>query len=292
MKPTGEDFPIGRLPVDSLPQFAELPQPPEQLWIRGSLPSTEMKFLSVVGSRAHSSYGKAACEELVAGLKNFPVCIVSGLALGIDAIAHRAALKSRMPTVAFPGSGLDWNVLYPATHQSLAREILASGGALVSEFDHDFRATPWSFPKRNRLVAGIADAVLVIEAKEKSGALITARLGTEYNKTVMAIPGPIYSEYSKGTNWLLKLGAVPVTNAKDIARELGFEMAASNQEAHLFHDLTDNEALVLKALVTPLTRFELEDVSKLETQVLNIALSMLEIKGYIAERMGKVERIL
>lgn len=283
-----KEFPIHDLLVSQLPALQEIPQPPERLFMRGSLPM-DVCFLAVVGSRAHTSYGKAVCENLIASLASYPICIVSGLALGIDGIAHRAALNAHLSTIAFPGSGLGASVLYPSTHRALAQQILTNGGALISEFEKDFRATPWSFPKRNRLVAGIADAVLVIEAGEKSGALITARFAVEYNKTVLAIPGQIYSEHSKGTNWLLRAGAVPITKPDDILEAL--QITPQQSPTLLFNDLTEEEQKILALLVTPLTKEELGAVIGVDAKTLNIVLSSLEIKGYLTEVMGKLERI-
>ena len=184
----------------------EIPDPPKKLYVRGELPShDEYKFLTVIGSRKFSIYGKQVCEHLIRGLAGYPIVIVSGLALGMDTIAHRAAIENNLKTLAVPGSGLDDKVIYPATNQPLAREILKHGGCLVSEFEPDFKATRWSFPQRNRTMAGISHAVLVIEAENISGTRITARLATDYNREVFAIPGSIFSPVSGGTNSQISL---------------------------------------------------------------------------------------
>ncbi len=287
MKSIDTDFPIESLSLALVAQLQELPQPPSNLFIRGRLPE-EVKFLAVVGSRAHSTYGRAACEQLIAGLAGYPVCIVSGLALGIDTIAHKAALAAKLPTLTLPGSGLGWNVLYPANNRALAKELLEAGGGIISEYEKDFRATIWGFPKRNRLIAGIADAVLIIEAGDKSGTLITARLATEYNKNILAVPGPIFSSQSKGTNWLIARGAVPALGSEVILEELGIKPHTTET---LTLDVTADEQQVLHVLATPLTKDELAELVTLDVQSLNIALTMLEIKGIITERFGKVERI-
>lgn len=287
MKSIDSEFPIEPVSLNLLPQLKELPQPPKQLFMRGQLPE-EVKFLTIVGSRAYTSYGKAACETVIEELRGYPVCIVSGLALGMDALAHKAALNAGLPTIAFPGSGLNWNVLYPRTNQALAEEILAHGGALLSEFNHDFRAMPFAFPRRNRLVAGISDAVLIIEATEKSGTLITARLATEYNKNVLAVPGSIFSNTSKGTNWLIARGAVPACSAADILQELGLK---EKTRETLRLDVTENEQKVLDILSTPLTREELAKLTGLAAQDLSITLTILEIKGLVGESLGRLERI-
>lgn len=205
------------------PLLQEINDPPKQLYVRGELPPFEWKWLTVVGSRALSRYGEEVCTRLIAGLSGYPIVVVSGLALGTDACAHRAALSASLPTVAVPGSGISDAALYPRTNLGLAKKILQSGGALLSEFDPEFKATPWSFPQRNRIMAGLAHATLVIEAGEKSGTLITSKLATEYNRDVFAVPGPIFNPHSAGPNMLLRLGATPITKSEDILEAFGFE---------------------------------------------------------------------
>jgi DNA processing protein len=287
------DYPIQKGLAPSLfPSLKELPQPPEELFFRGSLECLKQnKCIVVVGSRKNSQYGKTVCHMLIEGLRGFPVVIVSGLALGIDTIAHETALATGLPTIAFPGSGLDNQVLYPAHNQGLAKRILRSGGALVSEYPPHTRAAQWTFPKRNRLMAGIADLVLVIEAEEKSGTLITARLGTEYNKIVAAVPGPITAATSKGTNWLLRLGAVPITEPDDIIRELGFETIHHYSPSSLSSLLNDQELRVIEALNEPKSRDELIEVLDIEPAEANILFSTLEIKGCVRESLGTLFRI-
>ena len=160
---------IKRLTLDQFPSLIkEITDPPKQLYIQGELPDEEETvFLAVVGSRKYTSYGKDVCERLIEGLRGYPVVIISGLALGIDSIAHKKALEVGLKTIAIPGSGLDENVLYPATNIQLARKIIEQGGCLLSEFEPDFRATTWSFPQRNRLMAGISHGVLIVEAEEE-----------------------------------------------------------------------------------------------------------------------------
>src|SRR3989344_4795871 len=173
-------------PKDFPPLLREIPDAPKKLYVRGKLPSFNSAWLAVVGSRACTPYGRQALRYLIEGLRGYPVVIVSGLAYGIDAEAHKAALEAKLPTVAVPGSGLDWNVLYPRANVNLAREILKAGlsgqgGALLSEFEPNLKAADYTFPQRNRIMAGLCKAALVVEAKERSGSLITARLATEYN---------------------------------------------------------------------------------------------------------------
>ena len=209
------------LKQSELPErLLEIPQPPKEIYIEGTFPvGDDLKFLAVVGSRKHTNYGKDACEKLIAGLKGYPVVIVSGLALGIDSVAHRAALDNGLKTIAIPGSGLDRHAIHPQTNVGLAERILKNGGCLLSEYKPDFRATLWSFPQRNRIMAGLSHAVLVIEEEEKSGTLITARLATDYNRDVLTLPGSIFSKSSNGTNMLLRMGATPIRHSADILEE-------------------------------------------------------------------------
>lgn len=274
-------------PADFPPLLHEIPEPPKKLWLRGTLPSHELKWLTVVGTRAYTPYGKQVCEHLVRGLKGAPVAIVSGLALGIDAIAHKAALDAGLPTIAIPGSGLGWDVLYPRTNHSLGRAIINAGGAHLSEYEPNFRAQKWSFLQRNRLMAGISHATLIIEAAEQSGTLVTARLATDYNREVLAVPGSIFSDTSKGTNRYLRHGATPVTNAADILEVLGIESQPTLPIAERT-DLTDDERAVLATLSSPLPRDELIRVLDMPSATLSTLLSGMELKGFIEESAGEI----
>ena len=275
---------------DFPPQLLEIPQVPDALYIKGTLPSDDTLLLCVVGSRKYTEYGKEACEKIIAELRGYPIVIVSGLALGIDAIAHRAALAAGLQTIAFPGSGLNQNVLYPASNFGLAENILKVGGALVSEFEPDFKATPYAFPQRNRLMAGFCHATLVIEAGEKSGTLITARLATEYNKDVFAVPASIFSQNAIGSNWLLKQGAIPVTSGEDILMHWNLlsESRDMNQELRIPEECTNEEKMVIALLHDPLSKTELIQKLDMPISEINILLSSMEIKGLIKETLGEL----
>ena len=284
---TPEEFPKSLL---------EIPQVPEKLFVAGELPDpTQFYYLAVVGSRKYTNYGREACERIIAGLAGYPIVIVSGLAMGIDGIAHRAALDAGLLTVAIPGSGLDPAVMYPRTNFNLAREIIENGGALLSEFEPDLRAAPWTFPQRNRIMAGITQGTLVIEAEEKSGTLITARMALDYNRNVFTVPGPIFSATSKGTNGLLRQGATPITCAKDLLEEIGFiEQTFGDNEQGSKLDLTlfsPEEQAVLLLLDEPCEREEIiTQIDAPSAETLS-TLMILEIKGIIREHMGKIERV-
>lgn len=275
------------VPKDFPPLLREIPHPPKQLYLRGTVPPTDWKWLAVVGSRALSSYGKQACEYLIEGLRGYPIAIVSGLAYGADACAHKSALNAGLPTIAVPGSGLDYSVLYPKAHVSLAKDIINAGGAHLSEFEPHEEARDFMFPTRNRIVVGLCSAVLIIEAKEKSGSLITAKLTTDYNRDLLVVPGTIFSATSKGTHQFLKLGAQAVTEPNDILKALGIEPRTVGN-IDIRDDVSDEERAVLQIIATPCTRDELLSQLDVSAQDANVLLSMMEIKGLIVEELGMI----
>lgn len=285
-----KDFEIKIIENQEFPELLrEIPDTPEKLYIQGELPSPDTKILCVVGSRKYTQYGKDACEKLISGLRGYNICIVSGLALGIDGIAHKAALDAGLKTIAVPGSGLHESVLYPSTHKQLAEKILEARGALISEFEPKFRATPYSFPQRNRIMAGMSHAVLVIEAEIKSGTLITSKYATEYNRDVLTVPGSIFSKNSEGPNMLIRLGATPVRNSEDILEALGFKINEEPQNLELkYSDCSPEELLVVKILDTPMEKDELIRQMKMSVSKASTIISIMEIKGLIKESMGEI----
>lgn len=281
-----------KLNNNSIPSILrEIPQPPTELWLEGKLPNlTENIWLTVVGSRKVSSYGRDACEKLIGGLAGYPIVIVSGLAVGTDTCAHQAAMRNNLTTVGFPGSGLNRSAIYPAVNRKLADEIIANGGALVSEYDPDMKATLYTFPQRNRLMAGISKATLIIEAGEKSGTLITARLALDYNRDVLALPGSIFSSGSTGTNKLIRQGATPITSSEDILEALGFDVEKENDDRQqsLFAELSPIEKQVIEIIsLEPTPRDELIRELGIDTPTANSLLGLLEIKGLIKESGGE-----
>ncbi len=274
-------------------QLLEIPESPKKLYYRGELPSNKSKLLCIVGPRKYSNYGKDVCEELIAGLAGYDITVVSGLALGTDATAHKSAIKAGLNTIAFPGSGLNDSVIYPATNFGLAKEILAFGGALISEFEPDFRATTWSFPKRNRLMAGFCDATLIIEATERSGTLITARLALDYNRNLLVVPNSIFADTALGSNKLIRAGAMPVLSSDDILNELGLdpsEQVLDTKGLTSQLDCSQEEKTVLDVLGEPLSRDELVRKLNLEISKANQLLIIMEIKGLIKEVAGLIHR--
>lgn len=266
-------------------QLLEIPQLPKKLWVRGALPPAKTKFLAVVGSRAMTRYGQEACEKLITGLAGYPVSIVSGLALGVDACAHKAALKAGLHTVAIPGSGLDDSVISPRTNVKLAHDILASGGALISEQEPMHK--PWlkEFPSRNRLMVGMSDAVLMVEAGEKSGTLITARLAGEYNRELLCVPHRIADPHAFGPHLFIRLGATLVTEPLHVLEALGIPPRETSTAA-LPVDVNDAERKILSMLEEPKTRDEIvRGASGAAGDVLT-ALVALELRGLVKEEFG------
>ena len=282
---------IKKLPKEKFPKaLLEIPQPPENLWVIGELPPNDHVCLAVVGSRKNTSYGREACEKIIAGLKGYPIVIVSGFAMGIDTIAHKKAMDVGLKTAVFPGSGLSKEAIFPKMNVPLMDEVLKHGGCLISEFEPDFKATSWGFPMRNRLMAGISKAVLIVEAEERSGTLITARLTTEYNRDLLVVPGSIYSPNSKGTNKLLKQGATPVAESSDVLEALGFKPEKDDQrQKSLFLDLLPEEKKIVSMLREPVPRDELISAMKVSTPEANAILSIMEIKGLIREELGEIK---
>ncbi|MEX2052443.1 MAG: DNA-processing protein DprA, partial [Candidatus Paceibacterota bacterium] len=202
--------------------------------------------------------------------------------------AHEAALEAGLHAVAFPGSGISASSLSYNPNIKLMERIIDSGGCLISEFEPSLKAAYYTFPMRNRLVAGLSKASLIIEAQEKSGTLITARMSLDYNKEVLALPGPISSEYSAGTNRLIREGATPITSSEDILEALGFKIDQTKKQKSLFEDALPEEKAVLGLLEDPLERDELIRKMKKPTAQANAILSLMEIKGLIKEELGNI----
>ena len=269
-------------------KLLEITDQPEQLYIEGTMIPEGNKVLCVVGSRKNTHYGKDTCEKLIASLKGKPVSIISGLAIGIDTIAHKAALAAGLHTLAVPGSGLNRNVLYPHSNRNFADEIIHAGGGLLSEFEPDFISTVWAFPMRNRIMAALADAVLIIEAERKSGTLITSKLATQYNRDVLTIPGSIYSKNSEGPHMLLRLGATPITCPEDLHEALGFQIPNLERTEKNYDDCSPEEIKILELLQDSMTRDELIRTLDLPISKSNVLISLLEIKGYVKESLGQL----
>lgn len=259
----------------------DIPQPPAELYVLGNdlRPLMDALRIAIVGTRKVSSYGRAVTSTLGGELARQGVVIISGLAIGVDTLAHRAALDNNGPTIAVLASGLD--EIYPRFNTGLARQILQKGGALVSEYPPGTPSYKEHFVARNRLIAGLSEGVLVTEAGENSGSRHTVVFALEQGKQVMAVPGNITSPQSAGTNVFLRTGsASPVTSARDIYHDLGLELT-SHHQTKLF-TAEPNEAIILHLISKGLTDgAALLTKSALPTSVFNQALTMLELSGQI-----------
>lgn len=273
------------LPDKEYPKLLmEIPDPPGILYIRGKIEKADELALAVVGSRKFTQYGAQATEELTRPLSRAKITIVSGLALGIDAIAHRVCLDAEGRTIAVLGCGLDQ--IYPISNIRLADKILSNGGAIISEFPLGMPALNYNFPIRNRIIAGLSLGTLVIEAAENSGSLLTAAAAIDYNREVFAVPGSIFSETSIGTNRLIKMGAKLVSSYKDIVEELSIEEKNQYIQAQEIIPDTKQEESLLKYLVEPLLIDQLVEKSKLNAASINAILIQLEIKGRVRSLGG------
>lgn len=273
----------------------EITDPPIVLYAKGNLSCLEDPKLAVVGARNASTYGKQVTEYLVKDLSSY-VCIVSGLAKGIDTIAHDVTLQNNGKTIAVFGCSLDY--IYPQENASLAEKILEKNGLLLSEFPITTEPAPHRFPIRNRIVSGLCKGVLVCEAGEKSGSLITAHSALDQNRDIFAVPGPIFSETSIGTHKLIQLGAKLVTSANDILEEvepvLKFTPPLQKHkintpkplESQL--SLTQNETLIVTHLNSgPHTIDTLLEHTSLPIHELLQHLTVLEVKGIVKQSPGK-----
>lgn len=246
------------------------------------MPDIQKKFVCVVGSRSCTRYGLDAVEKIISELDP-SIYVVSGIAIGIDTAVHTTCLKYGIKTIAFPGSGLDPSVLYPQSNIHLAGKIVDSGGCIISEYENTARSLPWMFIKRNRLMAGISHLTVIIEAQEKSGTLVTARLATDYNREVGAVPGSIFSKSSEGANRLIYEGATPIRSATDIHTLLGLNTQISLPFIKTYDDCTSQEVKIIQSLefLNNCTREDLIVHTQLTISDFNTALTLLEIKGHV-----------
>ncbi len=262
---------------------------PMLLYGKGNLSFNVNRVLAVVGTRRASRYGKQICQEIIDELEDEDLLILSGLAYGIDACAHRQAVKNKMQTIGVLGHGLD--KLYPAVHRKLSEEMLDNGG-LISEFLSETIPDRENFPKRNRIVAGMCDAVLVIESDRRGGALITAEIANSYNRDVFAIPGNVGHQLVRGCHYLIKQNkAALVESAKDIYMHMGWEKQelVPKKQTVLFHSLTEDENRVLKIMRVS-KEMSIDQIalqSQLPMSKVAAALLNLEFEGLVSSFPGK-----
>ena len=266
---------------DSLfpPPLREIPHAPLLLYGRGAKPDTSRLMIGVVGTRRPTAYGKEVTEVITRELAHAGMTVVSGLAIGIDTIAHKTTLDQQGITIAVVGSGMSPRRLFPSQNIALADRIVASNGTVLSEYAPETPAAREYFPLRNRIISGLSRGVLVIEARERSGALITAQIALEQNRDVFAVPGSIFSLTSAGTNRLIQQGAKPIMNAQDICEDWGIETV--NKTAASTHHLDNNAQMVVKLLEQELSIDDLGEKTGFEISLLMSLVTLLELKGHI-----------
>lgn len=256
----------------------EIKNPPKVLYCRGEVLPKENCF-AIVGTRRCSTYGKEIALEIAGDLAETGLTIVSGLAPGIDTFAHQAAVERGKRTIAVLGTGIDEKSIYPTSNIKLARKILETSGCLISEYPPGTPGSKFTFPQRNRIISGLSLGVLVVEAKEKSGALITAQWAKKQGRKIFAVPGPIRSSNSRGPNKLIKEGAKLVESANDILVELKLPKKAGVKE---IIGETKEEQLILDALKEgSLYIDKIIEKTKLPTAIVTSTLAILEIRGKI-----------
>ncbi len=267
-----EDYPI---------ILKHLPDPPLILYYRGNKQLLNHQHnLAIIGSRRATKYGELAVNKIVSELSGSPIGIVSGLAYGIDAYAHQTALKNQLPTIAVLGSGLDNVNIFPKENYQLAHSIIQNNGLLVSEYPPTTVPQKYFFVARNRIIAGLSQAVLIVEAAQKSGALLTADFAADYNRTVMAVPGSILSPQSIGTNQLISNGAVSIMSGNSILQELDLKLPQPSPDLNY----KPEELNVLKYMQNEPQSFQqLQSSTKLTTTNLQAILSTLELKSKIKQ---------
>ncbi len=263
---------------------------PKVLYYKGEMKPKEDCF-AVVGARMYSAYGKQAALDIAGSLAENNLTIVSGLAPGIDTFAHTAAVERRKRTIAVLGTGLDEKSVYPQSNLKLARKILENGGCLISEYPPGTQGTRFTFPRRNRIVSGLSLGALVVEAKQKSGTLITADFALSQKRKLFAVPGQIYSSNSKGTHRLIKKGAKLVESANDILAALNFKLKKSNFPATAKGE-NDEENLILGALKEEALYIDkIIEKTKLQASQVAATLAVLEIKGRVRNLEGNTYAI-
>lgn len=265
--------------------------PPTLLFYRGTANLNASKIVSIIGTRSNTDYGKLMTEKILASLAPHQPLVVSGLAYGIDAIAHKFSIKQQVPTVAVLAHGLD--KIYPSQHTALAKEMIAEGGGLLTEFRKDTKPDRHNFPTRNRIVAGMCDATIVIETDTKGGSMITANLAYSYNRDVFAIPGKTTDSKSEGCNYLIQSNkAVLIRSGEDIIEQMGWEEKQKKQaiQKKLFVELTSNERLIVE-LLQQNGQLHIDEIN-LQTDISSSAaasaLLMLEMNGIINSMPGKI----
>ncbi len=265
-----DDYPV---------QLRHIPHPPFLLYVKGSAEVWRENGFAVVGTRALSEYGKRSAPRIVSQVARAGFTIVSGLAMGIDTLAHKAALQEKAKTIAVLGSGIDDKTLFPPQNLGLAREIINTGGAVIGEYALGTHGSLFTFPQRNRIISGLAKGVLVVEADIKSGAMITARCALEQNRDVFAVPGSIFAKTSEGTNNIIKKGAKLVTCAEDILEE--YEIYLDKKEREIKPDNPIEEKILTVLISETMTADDIIRKTGIEANQIAAALTIMELNGKI-----------
>jgi DNA processing protein len=268
----------------------EVSGPPKELYIKGKILPQDKVAVAIVGTRKYTNYGKQVAFDIGGKLARLGITIVSGLARGIDTFAHQAALEVNGRTIAVLGSGLDKASFFPPPNYCLGEKI-SQQGAVISEYPPGVHGTKFTFPERNRIISGLSLGVIVIEAPEKSGALITAALALDQNREVFAVPGPIYEKNSIGTNRLIKMGAKLVTDVEDILEELNLSHLLTTPKKKIKPDNKEEEIILSILSLQPTHIDEIIKISKLPTGIVNSTLMILELKRTI-RNLGKGNYII
>lgn len=267
---------------------------PTLLYYKGAADLNTSKIVAVIGTRNHNDYGKITCEKFIEELMNEDILIVSGLAFGIDTIAHKSALKNNLKTIGVLAHGLD--IIYPSQNSTLAKQMIKEGG-LLTEFKAYTKPDRQNFPSRNRIVAGISDCIVVVESGKKGGSLITAELANGYNKDVFAFPGRVSDVKSEGCNYLIKNNkAALITCADDLLLDMGWKEVkkpSAKKQRELFIEFTADEKIVVEILQgqDQVQIDELYFKSKLSSSAVAQALLMLEMQGIVSSLPGKIYKI-
>ena len=272
--------------------LSKIYDPPPLLYFKGNIKSINQFALAVVGSRKVTTYGIQVTQDITSKLAMNNLIIVSGMAYGVDTLAHQTTLNNNGITIAVLGSGLKKENIYPATNVNLMEQIIKKNGVILSEYPPNVPALPSHFPQRNRIISGLSKAVLVIEAGEKSGALITARYALEQGRDVFVIPGSIYSQMSIGANNLIKKGAALVTNAKDILEALNLGQVKQFVENKTIVPKSKSEKIIF-ALLSKEPKYinQIIEKSGLDTATVNSTLTIMEMKGTV-KNLGGMQYVL
>ncbi len=265
-------------------RLKHIPSAPRAIYCRGNLDLLKSDCIGVVGTRKHTSYGRESCQSIVRRLVENNFTIVSGLALGIDAIAHRATLDNGGKTIAVLGSSIEDRFIAPQTNFGLAKQIIQNGGIVLAEYKTQTRASEFTFPARNRIISGLSLGVLVIEADEKSGSLITANCALDQNRDVFAIPGTIFSPKSLGTNKLIQKGAKLILSADDIIEEYGqLKIPLANKKLISPEGLLEEKIIACLGIHGPANLDTIIDFCQDEASKILVRLSIMEIGSKIKQ---------